>query len=119
MPTSNTGVSLLQDISCASATRCAAVDTGDAGTCDGTAWTSDDISVKWLDSVSCPAVDLRETASSVGQAWEFNGSTWREIDGIDNAASGVWLSCASMTLCAAIDGNGEAFVKRNPGPTSP
>ncbi len=112
-PTSIDTTAPLIDVSCPTATFCAAVDnTGGALTYNGTNWSGrseiDPGALNGL-SVSCPtagfcvAVDTGATL----KAFLYNGTSWLGAgNNIDPAHELYSVSCASATFCAAVDQDG-------------
>ena len=62
-------------------------------------------------SLSCaPATTFCVAVDSFGSAMTFNGSTWSAPDDIDGTTSLVSVSCASASLCVAVDHNDNVFT---------
>ncbi len=100
------------DISCASASFCAAVDL------DGGATIDDDGS--WaapqrvdpgadLTSVSCPQAGFCAAADDAGHVLTYRDGGWSAPETLD-ASSPASVSCASASFCVAVDMAGNAFT---------
>jgi hypothetical protein len=124
-PTGFTGVS------CPSPAVCIAVDgEGNVATspdATGGGWhvVHVDVSFAGLTGVSCPTVSFCATVDSAGDVLTSTdpsggGSTWAiaHVDGIAASVPGwpvlTGISCASPTLCVAVDGGGDVVTSANP-----
>jgi hypothetical protein len=103
------------DISCPSASFCAAVGTaGFVETFNGSAWaapTQPDPNGNSLTAVSCPSASFCAAVDNLGQAITFNGSAWSAPVAVDTTRNALQaVSCASSSFCVAGDGGGNGFV---------
>jgi len=108
-----------ENVSCPTATFCAAVGAGGFGqTFNGTSWgaptnidPSGNPSGHTLTSVSCPSASFCAAVDQAGNALTFNGSSWSApvaVDTTRNSLSAV--SCASASFCVAGDVGGNGFI---------
>jgi hypothetical protein len=108
-----------QNISCPTATFCAAVGTGGWGqTFNGSSWgaptnidPSTNPSGHTLTAISCPSASFCAAVDQAGDALTFNGSSWSTpiaVDTTRNSLSAV--SCPSASLCVAGDVGGNGFT---------
>ena len=103
----------LSDVSCPSASFCAAVnsDTGDVVTFDGTAWSAPtNIDSTGLLSVSCPSASFCAAVDYDGNAVTFDGSAWSDPTPIDQGRYLRSVSCPSASFCAAVDDTGNVVT---------
>ncbi len=100
-------VSLLNDVSCSTATACMAVGNGLAEAWDGTEWKLSSSSLPTLYGVSCvSATSCTAVGGASGQHW--NGSGW-SVDNVASPEGGSQvgmgsISCPSATTCSAAGG---------------
>ncbi len=108
-----------ENISCPTATFCAAVGVGGYGqTFNGSSWgTPADIdpssnpSGHTLTGVSCPSASFCMAVDQAGNAIAFNGSTWGAPVAVDNTRNALAaVSCTSASFCVAGDGGGNGFT---------
>ncbi len=108
-----------ENISCPTATFCAAVGAGGWGqTFNGSSWgaptnidPSSNPSGHTLTAISCPSASFCAAVDQAGNAMTFNGSTWSApvpVDTTGNSLSAV--SCVSASLCVAGDVGGNGFL---------
>jgi hypothetical protein len=98
----------LGDVSCASASFCAAIDaTGNVVTYDGDAWSAPKNigHGRPLDRVSCPTPTFCAVSVGRGKVITFNGTSWSapmQVTTGDEAS--LWfLQCTSAAFCLGID----------------
>ena len=100
-------------VSCATATKCVAVDSvGGALTYNGESWspaTSIDGS-NALAGVSCPTTSFCVAVDGKGNALTYNGTTWSSATVIDAHNSLSAVSCPSSSFCAASDTTGNVLT---------
>ena len=108
-----------ENISCPTATFCAAVGAGGFGqTFNGSAWgartnidPSSNPSGHTLTSISCPSASFCAAVDQAGNAMTFNGSSWTAPAPVDNTRNSLTaVSCVSASFCVAGDGGGNGFV---------
>jgi len=108
-----------ENISCPTATFCAAVGVGGYGqTFNGSSWgaptnidPSSNPSGHTLTSLSCPSASFCAAVDQAGNAITFNGSSWSApvaVDTTRNSLSAV--SCTSSSFCVAGDVGGNGFT---------
>ncbi len=108
-----------ENISCPTATFCAAVGAGGYGqTFNGSSWgpptnidPSNNPSGHPLTGVSCPSASFCMAVDLAGNAVAFTGGGWSTpvaVDGTRNALTAV--SCTSASFCVAGDGGGNGFT---------
>jgi hypothetical protein len=106
------------NVSCPSATFCAAVGVGGYGqTFNGSAWgaptdidPSSNASGHTLTSVSCPSASFCAVVDLAGNAITFNGGSWGAPIPIDTGGSLSAVACASASFCVAGDNSGNGFT---------
>ena len=102
-----------QNVSCPTATFCAAVGVGGWGqTFNGSSWgapTNIDPSGRTLTSVSCLSASFCAAVDQGGNALTFNGSTWSAPVAIDRGAL-TTVACTSASFCVAGDNGGSGFT---------
>jgi hypothetical protein len=117
-----------ENISCPTATFCAAVGVGGYGqTFNGSSWgtptnidPSTNPSGHTVTGVSCPSPSFCMAVDQAGNAISFNGSTWEApvaVDATRNAFTAV--SCTSASFCVAGDGGGNGFTYNGGGWSAP
>jgi serine/threonine-protein kinase len=109
-----------QSISCASATFCAAVGSGNAVTWNGSSWsapvaadTLGDSPDGYLTAVSCPATSFCVAGGGEDSVITWNGSSWTPPEFLDGESDGSNLtsvSCPTTAFCAAVDNGGNAYT---------
>ncbi len=108
-----------QNISCPTATFCAAVGTGGWGqTFNGSSWgaptnidPSSNPSGHTLTSISCPSASFCAAVDQPGNALTFNGSSWSAPVAVDNTLNSFSaVSCVSASFCVAGDVGGHGFT---------
>ncbi len=118
-PTSIDSSNPPENISCPTATFCAAVGAGGWGqTFNGSSWgaptnidPSSNPSGHTLTSISCPSASFCAAVDQAGNAMTFNGSSWSApvaVDTTRNSLSAV--SCTSSSFCVAGDVGGNGFT---------
>ncbi len=103
-------------ISCASATFCAAVDAnGDAITFNGTSWSApaaiDPGVLQPLSTVSCPTSTFCTAMDGFGQAFAYTPTGWSKAVGVENGAGVTSVSCVSAAFCVAADETGNVVTE--------
>jgi len=136
-------------VSCASSSMCVAVDyaNGEAVTWNGTALSAPtiiDLAQPGVNGVSCPTTTMCEAIvgylpapvitlsgpkapvkatpiSSVGEGWAVydNDGAWSEPVSIDTDGMPTSISCASPTMCVAVDNAGNQITGEAPATTCP
>ena len=104
---------VLESVSCASKSFCAAVDDlGEALTYNGTSWTAPaEIEPgSFLTGVSCPSKLFCLAVDKAGNALFYNGTSWAAPAPVDTGHAFRSVSCRSKSFCAAVDGDGGAFT---------
>ncbi len=103
------GTKVINAVSCASASFCAAVgNTGDLLTYNGTSWTKSSTTdgTRAINAVSCPTPTFCMAVDNSGYDVVYNGTSWTvsssTVDG--HPINGV--SCTSATFCIAVDNVG-------------
>jgi hypothetical protein len=107
-----------QNVSCPTATFCAAVGAGGWGqTFNGSSWgaptaidPSSNPSGHTLTSVSCPSASFCAAVDQAGNALTFNGSTWSAPVAVDHGGALTTVSCTSASACVAGDNSGNGFT---------
>ncbi len=108
-----------ENLSCPTATFCAAVGAGGYGqTFNGKSWgaptnidPSSNPSGHTLTSVACPSDSFCATVDQAGNALTFNGSTWSAPVAVDTTGNSLTaVSCASSSFCVAGDVGGNGFT---------
>jgi hypothetical protein len=106
-------------LSCPTSSFCMAVNTPQARTFNGNAWSppTEIKGTSWVHGVSCPsasfclAVEERGPGyPSTGDAVTYDGSSWSAPVEVDRASGLYRVSCSSASFCMALDGNGEALT---------
>jgi hypothetical protein len=117
-----------ENISCPTATFCAAVGVGGYGqTFNGSAWgpptnidPSSNPSGHTLTAISCPSASFCGAVDQAGNAVTFNGSTWSPPAAVDTTRNSLSaVSCASASFCVAGDVGGNGFVYNGSSWSSP
>ena len=107
------------NVSCPSATFCAAVGVGGWGqTFNGSSWgaptnidPSSNPSGHTLVGVSCPSASFCAAVDQAGNALTFNGSGWSAPVTVDTTGNSLnAVSCASASFCVAGDVGGNVFT---------
>jgi hypothetical protein len=108
-----------ENVSCPSATFCAAVGVGGYGqTFNGSSWgapvnvdPSSNPSGHTLTAVSCPSASFCMAVDQAGNAVAFNGATWGTPVAVDTTQNSLTaVSCTSASFCVAGDGGGNGFT---------
>jgi hypothetical protein len=108
-----------ENISCPTATFCAAVGVGGYGeTFTGSTWgapanidPSSNPSGHTLTAISCPSALFCAAVDQAGNALTFNGSSWTSPVAIDTTRNSVSaVSCTSSSFCVAGDVGGNGFT---------
>jgi hypothetical protein len=104
---------VLDAVSCASASRCVAVDANGNAHAGGTVADIDPIA-GILTSVSCPVVSFCAAVDTNGYALLLRGSawsvpSWSAKSPVDKRGPLVSVSCVSSSWCLAVDENGYAL----------
>ena len=98
----------LASVSCVSTTFCVAVDlAGNAFEFDGLTWKSMgriDAGHDGLWSVDCVSSNFCATADYEGGVLMYDGKGWSRRHVVDHKVEGAFISCASATFCAFVDG---------------
>jgi hypothetical protein len=106
-----------QNVSCPTATFCAAVGAGGWGqTFNGSSWgapvnidPSSNPSGHTLTAISCPSASFCAAVDQAGNALTFNGSSWTAPVSLENGAL-TTVSCTSASFCVAGDNSGNGFT---------
>jgi hypothetical protein len=108
-----------ENISCPTATFCAAVGAGGYGqTFNGSSWgsptnidPSSNPSGHTLFAVSCPSASFCMAVDQAGNAVAFTGGGWSAPVAVDNTRNALTaVSCTSASFCVAGDGGGNGFI---------
>ena len=108
-----------ENVSCPTATFCAAVGAGGYGqTFNGKAWgaptnidPSSNPSGHTVVSVSCPSASFCGAVDQAGNALTYNGSTWSAPVAVDTTRNSFTaVSCTSPSFCVAGDVGGNGFT---------
>lgn len=101
----------VNDVACASASFCAAVDSkGRVAFFNGTKWSAlGTIDPDALTTVSCSGPTLCVAADSSGRLLNFNGSTWSSPTYADTYNRVTRVQCVGASFCAAVDDAGNAL----------
>ena len=108
-----------ENVSCPTATFCAAVGAGGYGqTFNGKSWgaptnidPSSNPSGHTLTSVSCPSASFCGAVDQAGNVVTFNGSSWSAPVAVDTTRNSLTaVSCTSLSFCVAGDVGGNGFT---------
>ena len=108
-----------ENVSCPTATFCAAVGAGGYGqTFNGKSWgaptnidPSSNPSGHTLTSVSCPSASFCGAVDQAGNVVTFNGSSWSAPVAVDTTRNSLTaVSCTSSSFCVAGDVGGNGFT---------
>jgi hypothetical protein len=108
-----------ENVSCPTATFCAAVGAGGYGqTFDGKSWgaptnidPSSNPSGHTLTAVSCPSASFCAAVDQAGNVLTFNGGSWSAPVAVDTTRNSLTaVSCTSSSFCVAGDVGGNGFT---------
>ena len=107
-----------ENISCPTATFCAAVGVSGYGqTFNGSSWgtptnidPSSNPSGHTLTAISCPSASFCGAVDQAGNALTFNGNSWSSPVAIEKGGAPTAVACTSAAFCVAGDNGGAGFI---------